>query len=435
MVQLAPLSSTVELRSRRALLGGALGGIAALAATVIGGASRTGAAAGSSLIIGSTSNNAGTSNTSLTTSSTGTALLVTQNGTGTALRGSAVGTNSIAGFFTANNGTGISGVTGRSSSYGVFGQNNGAAGTGGAIRADGNQNHGLVATSDNADRNGVKGLAPGTGVYGEATSGSGETAGVFGVAYSSDGPSEGVLGIGTADSYGVRGVSDLFGVVGESSSSSGWGMYATSDNIGIMANSASEEAVYGNSSSGFAVYGTTTTGIAGWFDGPVHVSGFLTKSGGGFKIDHPVEPATRYLIHSFVESPDMKNVYDGVVTLDAKGEATVELPSYFEALNRDVRYQLTAVGSAAPELHVKTKVASGAFRIAGGAAGQEVCWQVTGIRQDAFAEANPIVVEEPKPASERGLYLHPDLLGQPEEKGLEWRHRVKVRALRPADAG
>jgi hypothetical protein len=161
-------------------------------------------------------------------------------------------------------------------------------------------------------------------------------------------------------------------------------------------------------------------------------SGFLTKAGGGFKIDHPLAPDRKYLIHSFVESPDMKNVYDGVVTLDAKGEATVELPSYFGALNRDLRYQLTAVGSAAPELHVKTKVAKGRFRIAGGTAGQEVCWQVTGIRQDAFAEANPIVVEEAKPAAERGLYLHPDLHGQPEEKGLEWRHRVKIKALRPA---
>ena len=420
---------TAVPRSRRALLAAAAGGVAALAAAALGRPLPARGAAGSPLIMGSTTNSAGTSNTSLTTSSTGTALLVTQNGTGTALRGSAVGPGSIAGFFTAGNGTGISGVTANSSSYGVFGSNNGAVGTGGAIRADGNQNHGLVGTSDNADRNGVKGQAPGTGVYGEATSGSGETAGVLGVAYS-DGVSAGVLGIGTVNAYGVRGVSDVFGVVGESSSPSGWGMYAHSDNIGIMADSPSEEAVYGNSSSGFAVYGSTATGVAGWFDGPVHVSGFLTKSGGGFKIDHPVEPATRYLIHSFVESPDMKNVYDGIVTLDAKGEATVELPGYFEALNRDLRYQLTPVGSAASELHVKTKVAKGRFRIAGGTAGQEVCWQVTGIRQDAFAEANPIVVEEAKPAAERGLYLHPDLHGQPEEKGLEWRHRVKTRGLR-----
>jgi hypothetical protein len=44
-----------------------------------------------------------------------------------------------------------------------------------------------------------------------------------------------------------------------------------------------------------------------------------------FRIDHPLDPANKYLNHSAVESPDMKNIYDGVVTLDADGEAVVEL--------------------------------------------------------------------------------------------------------------
>src|SRR4029078_7949274 len=85
------------------------------------------AAAGDALLIGDTSNTAGTANTTLTTASTGTALLVTQNGSGTALRGSAGGAGSIAGFFTAANGTGVSGVTGQPNSYGVFGSNDDAA--------------------------------------------------------------------------------------------------------------------------------------------------------------------------------------------------------------------------------------------------------------------------------------------------------------------
>jgi hypothetical protein len=46
---------------------------------------------------------------------------------------------------------------------------------------------------------------------------------------------------------------------------------------------------------------------------------------------------------SFVESPDMKNVYDGLVVLDDKGEAKIELPDWFGALNKDFRYQLTAI--------------------------------------------------------------------------------------------
>lgn len=33
-------------------------------------------------------------------------------------------------------------------------------------------------------------------------------------------------------------------------------------------------------------------------------------------VSHPFDPANKYLLHSFVESSDMKNVYDGVVELD-----------------------------------------------------------------------------------------------------------------------
>jgi hypothetical protein len=40
----------------------------------------------------------------------------------------------------------------------------------------------------------------------------------------------------------------------------------------------------------------------------------------------------------------MKNLYDGVVRLDGNGEAAVELPQWFDALNQEFRYQLTAIG-------------------------------------------------------------------------------------------
>lgn len=75
------------------------------------------------------------------------------------------------------------------------------------------------------------------------------------------------------------------------------------------------------------------------------VDGRLTKAAGSFKIDHPLDPANKYLLHSFVESPDMMNIYNGEVALDGLGKATVELPAWFEALNQDFRYQLTAIGS------------------------------------------------------------------------------------------
>ena len=151
--------------------------------------------------------------------------------------------------------------------------------------------------------------------------------------------------------------------------------------------------------------------------GNLNVSGTLSKSSGTFKIDHPLDPANKYLSHSFVESPDMKNVYDGVVVLDSKGEAEIELPRWFDALNKDFRYQLTAIGAPGPNLYVSKEIQhNNRFRIAGGTGGLKVSWQVTGIRQDAYAEAHRTPVEEDKPAQVRGYYLNPEEHGQPRTK-------------------
>ena len=153
--------------------------------------------------------------------------------------------------------------------------------------------------------------------------------------------------------------------------------------------------------------------------GTVNVVGAMTKSSGTFKIDHPLEPETKYLSHSFVESPDMMNIYNGVAVLDGKGEAAVALPDWFSTLNRDFRYQLTCVGGFAP-VYISQEVAGNSFRIAGGRQGLKVSWQVTGIRQDAWANAHRVQVEELKDERERGFYLHPELFGQPEQKSIEW---------------
>ncbi|MEP0775622.1 MAG: hypothetical protein HRF46_14850, partial [Acidobacteriota bacterium] len=145
--------------------------------------------------------------------------------------------------------------------------------------------------------------------------------------------------------------------------------------------------------------------------GNAMVKGTLSKGGGSFKIDHPLDPENRYLYHSFVESPDMMNVYNGNVVLDEHGQATVELPEWFQALNRDFRYQLTCIGGFAP-VYIAAEIAENRFTIAGGRPGLKVSWQVTGIRQDPFANANRIPVEELKPEGERGHLLHPEAWGQ-----------------------
>jgi hypothetical protein len=165
-------------------------------------------------------------------------------------------------------------------------------------------------------------------------------------------------------------------------------------------------------------------GLAGDFVGDVlvdlgdlRVTGNLSKGGGSFKIDHPLDPANKYLYHSFVESPDMMNIYNGIVTTDGTGDAVVELPSYFGALNRDFRYQLTVIGTFAQAV-IADKVNNNRFRIKTNAPNVEVSWQVTGIRQDAYANKNRIPVEQDKPQQERGFFLHPDAFNQPEERSV-----------------
>ena len=169
------------------------------------------------------------------------------------------------------------------------------------------------------------------------------------------------------------------------------------------------------------------TGWAGYFAGNVYVAGVLEKWVNFFKIDHPLDPANKVLRHSVVESSEMKNMYDGTATLDARGEAVVELPVWFEALNRDFRYQLTAIGAASPNLHVAKAISKGRFSIAGGASGGPVCWQVTGTRQDAAALAHPLKVEEEKAPHERGSFQHPAAQRAADDKGAEHRMRSRIR--------
>ncbi len=153
------------------------------------------------------------------------------------------------------------------------------------------------------------------------------------------------------------------------------------------------------------------------FNGNVSIGGSLSKGSGSFKIDHPLDPANKYLFHSFVESPDMMNVYNGNVVTDKNGMATVLLPEYFEALNRDFRYQLTVMGQFAQAI-VAEKVKQNRFVIRTNKPNVEVSWQVTGIRQDAYANAHRIEVEEDKPQQEQGHYLHPELFGAPPEQAV-----------------
>jgi hypothetical protein len=184
------------------------------------------------------------------------------------------------------------------------------------------------------------------------------------------------------------------------------------------------EASAENKSGVFAINGNSI-GYAGYFSGRLHVNGTLTKAGGAFMIDHPLDPENKVLQHSFIESPDMMNIYNGNVTTDADGLAVVQLPDWFQALNRDFRYQLTVIGRFAQAI-VEQEIEDNRFTIRTNLANVKVSWQVTGIRQDAWANAHRIPVEADKPEKERGTYLHPEELGQPEEMSVEWARRPET---------
>jgi hypothetical protein len=180
---------------------------------------------------------------------------------------------------------------------------------------------------------------------------------------------------------------------------------------------------------GSGIFGRTDSpsGWAGYFEGNVYVKGdiktlgSLSRTGGGFQIDHPLDPENQYLNHSFVESPDMKNLYDGMAILDENGTAWVTLPEWFQSLNKDIRYQLTSVGAPGPNLYIAKEISDSRFQIAGGAPGTKVSWQVTGIRHDPWANANRMPTEEDKPADEAGKYLYPEAYNLPESRGINHR--------------
>lgn len=190
-------------------------------------------------------------------------------------------------------------------------------------------------------------------------------------------------------------------------------------NIGIGSSGYNNAKLRVSSNQAFGAYidNTAPGALALYVLGNAAISGSLSKGSGSFKIDHPLDPENKYLYHSFVESPDMMNVYNGNITTNAKGEAVVEMPEWFEALNKDFRYQLTVMGQFAQAI-VKDELKENAFSILTDKPNVKVSWQITGIRKDAFAEKNRIPVEQAKPASEVGTYLHPAAFGQPDTKAI-----------------
>jgi hypothetical protein len=361
----------------------------------------------------------------------------------------ATNTATITGTATGSGGVGVVGSS--SSASGVVGTTSGSGAAAIQGSASGAGGWGVSGTANNATGFGVVGEGSGTaGVLGLTSTGSGysyRTAGVIGdtnsgfgvVGFSSTGngyagvwgDSNATGGYGTAGSaYGTAfagvygnfqnpsGIGRYFaGVIGDSNAGDGvTGL--SSGFVGVFGQGSNGgDGVFGQSDSGDGVSGQSGTGYAGYFYGNVNVSGAITAGTKDFLIDHPLDPANKYLYHASVESSEMMNIYTGNVTTDAQGHAIVQLPDWFEKLNRDFRYQLTVIGQFAQAI-VSSEIENNRFVIQTDKPGVKVSWQVTGVRQDAYAQSHPLVVEVEKPEKERGRYMHPEAFGQPKEEGI-----------------
>ncbi|XSG77104.1 hypothetical protein ACP8Y2_08840 [Herpetosiphon llansteffanensis] len=360
------------------------------------------------------------------------------NGAGIGVRGMSTGYDGVVGESTLASGNGVRGVAnGGTLAYGVWGlSTNGrgvvgysTAGTG--VFGDSTTGTGVFGSSDS--NNGIYGSSnSSSGVIGSSNTG----LGVYGasnvsVGVQGSGPNGGVRGFST-DNTGVWGQSENgSGIIGVSGGNypSIWGFTGSSNPAvqGQQNGSGTGSGVEGIAISGNGIVGSSQSGYAGMFYGSVNVTGAINAAVKNFRIDHPLDPANQYLQHASVESDAMKTIYDGVAVLDRDGKAVVKLPDWFESLNGDFRYQLTALNAPGPGLYIAAEIKQNQFTIAGGSAGSKVSWQVTGIRHDPYAVANPLQVELTKPLTEQGTYLAPEGYGHAAAKGVDARYRSAIK--------
>ena len=340
-------------------------------------------------------------------------------------------TSAVAGYYDGTSqGVGVYGNIYNSSSTGVAGVMGVNNRTDGGHGVYGQGVNGVVGETNNAGGGGLYGIN-------NNSTGSGSGAGVIGQGnygiwgQTTYGPSA-VFGLNTRTTggHGVWG-QGVNGVVGESSNQDGYGVFGS--------NSATSEP-------GAGVAGVGITGVAGQSTNTSLSYGLYSYDDGGitnnldvgnnfyaggtksFRIDNPNSPDDKFLVHFCAESPEVLNIYRGTTNLNTNGEAIVEMPGYFEQINRNFSYSLTAVGSPAPNLYIKKKIENGKFIIAGGSANQEIDWVVYAERNDKYLQANPEVrnTEPVKTGKYKNKYVHPEVYGKAKEKGILYKPNLKV---------
>jgi hypothetical protein len=397
-------------RSRRKLLAGAIGGASAMALGAIAGPAQALAAAGDPMILGQ-SNNSGTAQTTLSNAGTGAAFTLRSTNVAT-------GATGIFGWSSQTGDNITRGVYGRAdgpNSNGVVGIQNGDIGFGAGVYAEGNVNFGVVGFCADPEVMGIYGenlAVGGISIYGGNFS-IGEQNAATGVRGDSYGT--GVLietfvfaAGGVVGTHANGGETVLAaGVVGETFDPDAYGVYAfnwdeTSGATGLYASTLAEDGDF-----------------AGYFDGNVEVVGTVAGAGPMAVMDDPLDPDGSYLYQSSVVGGERLTIYNGNVRVGKDKEATVELPAYFEAVNGDPRYQLTVVGKPA-QAWIKTGVKGNTFVIATDTEDVDVSWQVSGVRQDAWAKAKPFEASVAKTGKAKGKYLHAQAHGKKASEGITY---------------
>lgn len=223
---------------------------------------------------------------------------------------------------------------------------------------------------------------------------------------------------------------------------------APTTQLHVVVTSPGDDAFRGSSlatsGSGIGVMGTTSstqTSAAGvWGAHPfntnssaVYAVGRFTATGTkSFQTDYPLDPENAVLNHFCTEGPEPYNAYSGNVVTDAQGYAVVQLPEYFESINRDYRYQLTVIDGSDDFVLAKVarKIENNRFVIRTSKPGVEVSWRVEAVRHDPWIRQYGFKTIIPKEGSLRGKYLNPELYGAPPEMGIF--HRLLEQAQPPA---
>lgn len=222
--------------------------------------------------------------------------------------------------------------------------------------------------------------------------------------------SGGVEATGNNGIIGGTSVAGGDGVVGIATAASGTGVYgfaslATGINYGVAGSTNS-------GTNGYGVFSFGRTGASG------------VKS---FRIDHPQDPLNKYLLHYSAEGPQPLNIYQGHVTTDDNGYAWVQLPSYFEDINRDPEYVLTVTDDS--DDFILSKVSKGVqnnrFQIRTSKGNIRVSWEVKAVRNDAWVQKYGAPVEMEKEGLERGRYQHPELYNAPADMGMNIQMNVR----------